>query len=286
MKSRTTFIYTLSTKEEPGNIRYIGKANDPKDREKRHLQPYYLNENTYKTNWLKSELKKGNSPILTIVDEVLNSEWQYWETYWIEQFIAWGFKLTNGTAGGEGLVLTKKLINKRSQTRMNNTALKIKNEIEFCKIKKENNLWNGERECNHCNDIVKYQKTIRADLMKTIRRAINENRMCENCWSDNVIFCGGNGFEAGESNPNFNGNKGVDNPFYRKSHTKETIQLIKEKSNSKKIIQMDLLNNTLNEFNSIREAERETGTHRAHISKCCNNKPNHKTAGGFKWSFK
>lgn len=286
MKNKTTFIYTLSTKEEPNNIRYIGKTDNPKDRIERHTQPYYLKEGTYKANWLKSELKKGNTPMLNIIDEVYHDNWQFWESYWIEQFKAWGFRLTNSTNGGEGLRLTKDIIDRRNNTRMSNTEIRLKEDFDYYKIKKENNVWAGERICNHCSSIIKYKKENRADLMKTIKRAVGENRMCDNCWSENVIFCGSNGFGIGDSNPNFNGNKGEDNPFYGKLHSQETIQLIKQKSKSKKILQLDLQGNIINEFDSIRSAERKTEIHRAHISKCCNNKTNHNTAGGFKWKFK
>ena len=181
MKNKTTFIYTLSTKEEPNNIRYIGKTDNPKDRIERHIQPYYLNEGTYKANWLKSELNKVNTPILTVIDEVYFAEWQFWESYWIEQFRAWGFKLTNGTTGGEGLILTKDLINKRTKTRMDNTALKIIDKIKFYNIQKNNNLWYGERVCNNCNKIVIYKKEKRFDLIKELKRVNEENRICEEC---------------------------------------------------------------------------------------------------------
>ncbi len=286
MKNKTTFIYTLSTKEEPNNIRYIGKTDNPKDRIERHTQPYYLKEGTYKANWLKSELKKGNTPVLNIIDEVYHDNWQFWESYWIEQFKAWGFNLTNGTSGGEGLILTKNLINKRIKTRMENTTSKIKEEIELHNIFENRGLWCGERECNHCNNIVTYKKEKRSDLMKIIRRAVRENRKCEKCWSEHIEFNGGEGFKTGKLNPKFKGNKGDMNPFYGKFHSQETIQIIKQKSKSKKILKLDLQDNIINEFDSIRSAERKTGIHRAHISKCCNNKTNHNTAGGFKWKFK
>lgn len=291
MKNKTTFIYTLSTKEEPNNIRYIGKTDNPKDRIERHTQSYYLNEGTYKSNWLKSEIKKGNTPMLNIIDEVSHDNWQFWESYWIEQFKSWGFKLTNSTTGGEGLRLTKEILDRRNKSRMHNTEIRLKEDFDNYKIKKENNIWSGERICNHCYNIVKYKKEKRAELMKIIKRAVRENRMCESCWSKNVIFCGGNSdskgnFGFGDSNPKFNGNKGKENPFYGKIHSQKTIQLIKQKSKSKKILQLDFENNIINEFQSIRHAERETDIHRAHISKCCNNKPNHNTAGGFKWKFK
>lgn len=50
---------------------------------------------------------------------------------------------------------------------------------------------------------------------------------------------------------------------------------------SKKVIQLDLNDNVLSEFESMTQAERETGIDVSSISKCCNGKL--KSAGGFKW---
>ena len=59
------FIYTLSSSSEPDNIRYVGKANNLKDRLRRHIGKYYLNlEINYKNNWIKSELSKGNKILI------------------------------------------------------------------------------------------------------------------------------------------------------------------------------------------------------------------------------
>ena len=37
------------------------------------------------------------------IDEVEESDWKFWESYWIEQFKSWGFILENKNAGGGGL---------------------------------------------------------------------------------------------------------------------------------------------------------------------------------------
>ena len=52
----------------------------------------------------------------------------------------------------------------------------------------------------------------------------------------------------------------------------------------KKVIQLDLNDNVLNEFESMRQAERETGVLVGNISSCCNGKT--KSAGGYKWRRK
>lgn len=52
----------------------------------------------------------------------------------------------------------------------------------------------------------------------------------------------------------------------------------------KKVIQLDLDDNVLNEFESIKQAGQETGTNAGDISNCCNGRS--KSAGGFKWRKK
>ena len=53
---------------------------------------------------------------------------------------------------------------------------------------------------------------------------------------------------------------------------------------SQKVIQLDLNDNILNVFKSMRQAERETGIDATSISACCNGK--RKSAGGYKWRRK
>ena len=52
----------------------------------------------------------------------------------------------------------------------------------------------------------------------------------------------------------------------------------------KKVIQLDLNDNVLNEFESMRQAEQKTGVLVKNISSCCNGK--RKSAGGYKWRKK
>lgn len=53
---------------------------------------------------------------------------------------------------------------------------------------------------------------------------------------------------------------------------------------SKKVIQLDLNDNVLNEFESMEQAEQKTGIDASSICRCCNGK--RKSAGGFKWRKK
>ena len=94
-----TYIYALC--DEYNNIRYIGKANNIEKRFKNHLKESKY-KRTHKEKWINSMIERGLKPTHFILDECISSDWILMEEYWIEQAKVWGFKLTNGTSGGEG----------------------------------------------------------------------------------------------------------------------------------------------------------------------------------------
>lgn len=96
-----TYIYTLS--DINGDIRYIGKTSYLNQRLYSHIKECRTKRINHKINWIKSLLKKGEKPLISILDEVESDDWQFWECFWIEQFKQWGFNLTNQTNGGDGL---------------------------------------------------------------------------------------------------------------------------------------------------------------------------------------
>ena len=74
-----TKIYVL---EKNGIPFYVGKAKDSTRRKHSHRRTYGLDIQSY------------------VIDEV--EDWKFWESYWIEQFRCWGFKLENKNNGGGG----------------------------------------------------------------------------------------------------------------------------------------------------------------------------------------
>lgn len=76
-----TYIYILEKDNIPF---YVGKSKDTVRRKSVHRLTY------------------GTDIILTIIDEVEDLDWKYWECYWIEQFKVWGFGLLNQNKGGGG----------------------------------------------------------------------------------------------------------------------------------------------------------------------------------------
>lgn len=76
------------------------------------------------------------------------------------------------------------------------------------------------------------------------------------------------------------------NPNYGKTWSAETREKINNSTRNKGVLKLDLDNNVLEEYKSLAEAGRLNNLYSDHIGKVCNNKPNHLTAGGYKWKFK
>lgn len=91
----TTFIYAL--KEINGEIRYVGKSDDPKRRFRQH-KSNARKEKSHKVSWIQHCINNNIEIELIILEEVLYNNWQEREIYWIEQFQ----NLTNHDKGGRG----------------------------------------------------------------------------------------------------------------------------------------------------------------------------------------
>jgi len=76
-----TYIYFLHLGD--GIPTYIGKTVCPKSRLNLHKQTNILYE-------------------MEIIDNVDSKEWKFWEEFYIELFLSWGFILTNKTRKGRG----------------------------------------------------------------------------------------------------------------------------------------------------------------------------------------
>ena len=171
-------IYSLSSSSDPNNIRYIGKTENIKDRLRRHIGKYNLNnEKTYKNNWIKSEISKGNKIILKEVERIIDN-WQEREKYWISYFLNEGYKLVNTTEGGEGIILTDEIIKKRNKS--NSDKPNILERIKKFQIKENDEHWTGKRKCK-CGNTVIYKSKKRSSVLANIKRAEEGNRVCNSC---------------------------------------------------------------------------------------------------------
>lgn len=95
------YIYCLSD-PRTGDVRYIGKTNQPKLRLYGHLTE--KGRRTRKYFWIRSLQRIGLKPILEILEEFPEESgdalWPDAERYWITMFGFWGYKLCNHDSGG------------------------------------------------------------------------------------------------------------------------------------------------------------------------------------------
>lgn len=94
-----TFIYAL-VDPRTNERRYIGKADSPENRLKRHMRE--LRGSTHKINWLKQLKKMNITPNIEILEECDKSVWAEREIYWVAYGKRCNWPLTNGSNGGEG----------------------------------------------------------------------------------------------------------------------------------------------------------------------------------------
>lgn len=97
------YIYTLNDPRTDA-VRYVGMTHDPVARLASHLRDVgRRRRRDHKTAWLRSLAALGLRPVLHVVEEG-SGDWQAAERRWIAHFRSIGADLTNGTAGGDGLI--------------------------------------------------------------------------------------------------------------------------------------------------------------------------------------
>jgi len=102
--SDRTFIYGLCD-PDTGELRYVGKADNPEKRVISHLTEAARGKNrSHRGNWLRSLLAQSKSPRLVVLLNVAKTEWQFWERDLIKFFRDAGANLVNETDGGDGVL--------------------------------------------------------------------------------------------------------------------------------------------------------------------------------------
>jgi hypothetical protein len=223
-----TYIYLIENIDNNPYKVYIGKSKG-KWRENRHKQKY------------------GNNIIYTEIDyiESLNrKDWEPLETYWIQQFIQWGFDVTNiRKKGGSGPEFWTEEMKNNPERRKKLQKPKPKN---F-----------GEKISGPRGSMSKETKQ-KIKEIKTGKKQPNISKAHigrEILWADKIS----------KSMKIFAPNR-THNPH------------------AKKIIQMDLNENLIQEYLSASEAGRQIGKNGSSIADCASGRQ--KTAYGFIWKYK
>ena len=97
----TTLIYGLCD-PSTGQLRYIGKADNPARRLQNHLSESTRKRFCHRHKWIASLADNGLSPELFEIERCAVSEWPETERFWIAYFRSIGCDLVNGSDGGEG----------------------------------------------------------------------------------------------------------------------------------------------------------------------------------------
>lgn len=102
--TQRTFIYALAH-PKTGEIRYVGKSINPSARLRAHIGSARRSEYQHHTSrWIRTLLDAGLEPVLIVLTEVpKGADWREVERKYVADFEAEGVRLTNSTAGGEGL---------------------------------------------------------------------------------------------------------------------------------------------------------------------------------------
>lgn len=246
-------IYGLSSSESPDNIRYIGKTiNKLKNRLQRHLSDY-KHENTYKSRWIKKEIKKGNKIIIKEIFLVpFDEDWAKWEIHYISEYKNLGYKLTNTTTGGDGLhgegnPFYGKKHSKETIEKIKNSN-PLKRAVDMYDLK--GNLINSYISINEAG----LKNNVSMNLISDVCR----NRPKHKTAGGFVWRFKGEPFSLEYLNP--------------AEHLR------------KEICQYNKIGELLNEFESIFKAAEITLLSCGNISRCCNKEI--KTVGGYVWRFK
>lgn len=104
MKQETAYIYAL-TDPFTSEIRYVGKSIAPRKRLRGHIIAARNHAYDHHTSrWIRKLLEAGAEPIMKILEAVPpEDDWRESERAWVKAFEESGARLTNSTAGGEGL---------------------------------------------------------------------------------------------------------------------------------------------------------------------------------------
>lgn len=254
--------------------RYIGFSTRVKTRYTLHCNSQ---EKTHKGNWIRSLKEKGLKPKLDILDEVSVEEIKFWEIYYISLYKSWGFNLVNGTFGGDGTlglsrIITKEMIAKGLETRIINGSLQ-----RVAQINKESGLneWARQRMLSDKNPGKKQMKPVlqyskNGKFIKEFESAaIVEREFGFN--ANGIGLCCKNKFSTS-------------NGFRWKYKDGEIKQELPLMLNPYIIIQYDLNDSFIKEWDSLSEIEKKLKFFHSNIRLACNG--TYKQAYGYKWKCK
>lgn len=151
MSERIIHIYILSD-PRTGIARYVGKTVNPKARLKSHIREP---RRSHKNYWVKSLLRAGFEPVMEIIEEVTEAQWEEAERFYCAFFRSVGGALLNQDIGGlsaKGMSASAKATLKKASTGRRHTPETIEKmrEIKLRAVTPElrermGALWRGKK---------------------------------------------------------------------------------------------------------------------------------------------
>lgn len=199
-------------------LRYIGKTKMTLARRIWHhiKEAKTSRKNTYKLNWIRSILDKGNEPIIFVLRETNEESWRKDETECISEALKSGINLTNLTAGGDGLV---------DYHHSKETKQKISEHNK--KSGKVPPNWKGRKQSSeHIAKRVEARKNNKTyDHSEETKEKISQSRKGKALGNQNSVGYKHTDQWKIEQSERLSGEN---NPFYGRQHTEETKRKISE----------------------------------------------------------
>jgi len=228
----TGFIYILEDprKSDPKERdRYVGKTiKNPQSRLNSHISEAKRGLKNYRYNWIRSLLKIGLKPVLRTVKELPVDELDQEEINWIARLRKEGYKLVNGTDGGDGISgwkhseetikkMKERIVSEETREKKRQSMLGIKHSEEA--KKRHSEASSGEKNGMHgkkgeLNPM--YGKSRSKETREKISKA---NK--------------GKPGLKGKDNPNY-GKRGVLSPSYGRKMSEEHMQKLREINTGRK----------------------------------------------------
>lgn len=264
------YIYKL-TDPFTDEIRYVGKTTNLVRRLNSHINRCKSNK-FHSAVWIKSIINKGKKPIIEIIEECNEENWEDREIYWISYYRKI-FDLTNILDGG-GHSATYGRLGKpwTEEQRINNRKSRLGKSVNHTKEGNEKRAEGIRRYCNKNKKEV-FQYDLDGNFIRKWDSAVDAGKELNISYSDINRACKKENLTAFGFQWR-----------YRDSDVKIGKYVKPESTSNKAVIQLTKEGEKLKEFKSIMEASRQTGILNSSIKNCLSGRS--QSAGGYKWKLK